>query len=210
MAPTDVIAFFTLLQQAEPEPRSDLNYSNPFELLVAVVLSAQSTDIGVNRATPALFSCASTAAAMVQLGEQGIRDHIRSLGLYNAKARHIYALSQKIVDQFAGVVPQTREELQSLPGVGRKSANVVLNVAFGQPTVAVDTHIFRVANRTGLAPAKTPEQVEQRLLQVIPEQFLLQAHHWLLRHGRYRCRAKQPLCQQGKFCLVQDYCEGKR
>ncbi|MBF0158049.1 MAG: endonuclease III [Magnetococcales bacterium] len=205
MEPTAVEDFFSLLQQAEPDPASDLHYTTPFELLVAVVLSAQSTDVGVNRATPALFARANTAKAMVQLGEEGIRDHIRTLGLYNAKARHIHALSQQLLDQFGGRVPETRAELQSLPGVGRKSANVVLNVAFGQPTLAVDTHIFRVANRTGLAPGKTPDQVEQRLLQIVPERFLLHAHHWLLRHGRYRCRARQPLCHQ-QPCLVQHCC----
>ena len=199
----DVMAMFTLFQQANPIPKGDLVYRTPFELLVAVVLSAQATDKGVNRVTPSLFARASTPAAMAALGVEAIRQEIRTIGLFNTKARHIQQLSETLRDQFGGVVPDQRAALESLPGVGRKSANVVLNIAFGQPTIAVDTHVFRVANRTGLAPGSTPLAVEQGLMAVIPEPFLLHAHHWLIRHGRYVCQARRPHCDE---CHIHRYC----
>ncbi|MBF0428233.1 MAG: endonuclease III [Magnetococcales bacterium] len=198
-----IIALFSALREANPQPKSALFFHSPYELLVAVVLSAQSTDVGVNRVTPGLFALASDPASMVRLGEDGLREQIRSLGLYNNKAKNILALSRILLEEYHGQVPDTREALESLPGVGRKSANVVLNVAFGHPTVAVDTHVFRVANRTGLAPGKTPEAVEKKLLQCVPEEFLLHAHHWLILHGRHVCMARKPNCEN---CCIRTWC----
>ncbi|MBF0625368.1 MAG: endonuclease III [Magnetococcales bacterium] len=198
-----VTALFAALQAANPHPRSDLAYRTPFELLVAVVLSAQATDQGVNKATPALFAAAPNARAMVALGEDGIRAYIRSIGLFNNKARNLFLSSRQLVERHGGAVPADREALEALPGVGRKSANVVLNVAFGQPTLAVDTHVFRVANRTGLAPGRTPLAVEKRLLETVPEEFIHHAHHWLILHGRYICKARRPLCAA---CPIRTWC----
>lgn len=198
--------FFRLLQEKDPAPKGELSYTNPFTLLVAVVLSAQATDKGVNKATPALFAAAGTPAKMAALGEEKIRDHVKTIGLFNTKAKNIYKLSQILMKEYDGRVPQTREELVKLPGVGRKTANVVLNIAFGQPTIAVDTHIFRVGNRTGLAPGKTPEQVEKKLEEVIPPEFRLHAHHWLILLGRYICKARKPDCPA---CPVREICEYK-
>lgn len=196
--------FFRRLQAVNPEPKSDLEYTNPYTLLVAVVLSAQATDIGVNKATKALFKIVDTPEKMVRLGLEKLKDHIKTIGLYNTKAKNVIALSEILVKEHNGKIPNTREELQKLPGVGRKTANVVLNVAFGESTMAVDTHIFRVSNRTGLAPGKTPEKVEEALMKVVPEEFGLYAHHWLILHGRYTCKARKPLCAQ---CGVYDLCE---
>lgn len=187
-----------------PNPKTELIYSSPFELLVAVMLSAQSTDIGVNKATVKLFPLANTPQAILDLGEAPLKKHISTLGLYNSKAKHLLATCRLLVDQYGGEVPGTREALESLPGVGRKTANVLLNILFNEPTIAVDTHIFRVGNRTGLAPGKTPLEVEKRLLKVIPEQFKMHAHHWLILHGRYTCRARKPLCHQ---CPIEEECE---
>lgn len=196
-------AFFSRLAEDLPEPKSELEYINPFTLLVAVVLSAQATDAGVNRATKGLFAAADTPHAMLALGEAGIRDHIKTIGLFNNKAKNVYALSQILVDRHNGVVPEDRAALEALPGVGRKTANVVLNVAFGQPTIAVDTHIFRVGNRTGMAPGKTPDAVEAALMKKVPKHWRLHAHHWLILHGRYTCKARKPLCPT---CRVADLC----
>ncbi len=196
--------FFSRLREIDPAPTSELEWTNTYTLLVAVTLSAQSTDVGVNRATKELFKIADTPQKMVNLGLEGLKDHIKTIGLYNNKAKNVIALSQMLIDEYGGKVPDTREELVKLPGVGRKTANVVLNVAFGQPTMAVDTHIFRVSNRTGLARGKTPEAVEQALLKVIPEEFALHAHHWLILHGRYTCKARKPLCGE---CPIYDVCE---
>jgi endonuclease-3 len=187
-----------------PEPKGELQYVTPFTLLVAVVLSAQATDAGVNRATPALFAVADTPAKMAALGEARLRDYIKTIGLFNTKAKNIIALSQQLVAQYGGEVPRTREALEALPGVGRKTANVVLNVAFGEPTIAVDTHIFRVGNRTGLATGKTPLEVETKLEAVVPAQYKRHAHHWLILHGRYVCVARRPLCEK---CLIADLCK---
>jgi endonuclease-3 len=203
MTPEGIDAFFARLAARDPEPRSELDYVNPYTLLVAVVLSAQATDAGVNRATADLFREVTTPAAMLALGEEGLRRHIRTIGLFNTKARNVIALSEILVREHGGEVPRDRESLQRLPGVGRKTANVVLNVAFGEPTMAVDTHIFRVANRTGMAPGRTPEQVEQGLLRVVPGRWLLHAHHWLILHGRYVCKARRPDCPA---CPVLDLC----
>ncbi|MEO8747460.1 MAG: endonuclease III, partial [Rhodanobacter sp.] len=181
----DVVELFTRLREINPHPVTELAYGTPYELLVAVVLSAQATDIGVNKATRHLFPAANTARAMLDLGEAGLKRHIASIGLFNTKARNVIALSSMLLDQHGGKVPQTRAELEALPGVGRKSANVILNVAFGEPTIAVDTHIFRVANRTGLAPGKDVRAVEDKLLKVVPPEFRMDAHHWLVLHGRY-------------------------
>jgi endonuclease-3 len=185
---------FALLAEANPAPETEIEYTNPFTLLVAVVLSAQATDIGVNRATKSLFAAASTPAAMAALGADGIAEHIRTVGLFNTKARNVANLSQILLEQHGGEVPQDREALEALPGVGRKTANVVLNVAFGQPTIAVDTHIFRVANRIGLAPGKTPRAVEDGLERVVPARWKQHCHHWLILHGRYICKARKPAC----------------
>lgn len=195
--------FFTRLQAQNPQPEGELDYINDFTLLVAVVLSAQATDVGVNKATPALFAAAPTPEKMVALGEDAIREHIKTIGLYKTKAKNVYLLAQKLITDFNSQVPQNREDLMSLAGVGRKTANVVLNIAFGQPTIAVDTHIFRVSNRTGLAPAKTVEKVEALLEKKIPAHFKRDSHHWLILHGRYVCKARKPDC---RTCLVRDLC----
>ena len=198
--------FFARLRKANPYPKGELEYTNPFTLLVAVVLSAQATDKGVNKATPALFKAADTPGKMVKLGEEKIRDYIKTIGLFNGKAKNVYALSKILIDEHGGTMPQTRDELVKLPGVGRKTANVVLNIAFGQPTIAVDTHIFRVSNRTGLAPGETVEKVEDKLERVVPDEFKLHAHHWLILHGRYICLARSPKCAE---CVVYDLCAFK-
>ncbi|QNT70278.1 endonuclease III [Defluviicoccus vanus] len=208
MTPAAIDAFYARLAAANPQPKSELSYQNAFTLLVAVVLSAQATDAGVNRATSGLFAVADTPAKMLALGEESLRQRIKTIGLFNTKAKNIIALSQLLQDRHGGQVPCDREALQALPGVGRKTANVVLNVAFGVPTIAVDTHVFRVANRTGLAPGKTPEQVEARLLARTPPAWLPHAHHWLILHGRYVCKARKPDCS---VCPVASLClfEGK-
>lgn len=195
------------LAAVRPNPQSELQYTNPYELLVAVVLSAQATDKSVNLATRELFPVANTPEAIVKLGVEGLTPYIKTIGLYRNKAKHVVALSQKLLDEFGGVVPDDRESLESLPGVGRKTANVVLNVAFGHPTIAVDTHIFRVSNRTGFAPGKTVEEVEKKLVKFVPEEFKKDAHHWLLLHGRYCCKATKPDCGH---CPIVDLCEFKK
>jgi endonuclease III len=195
---------FRRFAAANPTPRGELQHINPFTLLVAVVLSAQATDAGVNKATPALFKLADTPEKMVKLGEARLRELIKTIGLYRTKAKNLIALSQKLVAEHDGRVPHDRVALEALPGVGRKTANVVLNIAFGEPTIAVDTHIFRVGNRTGLAPGKTPLEVETRLMEVVPERYRLHAHHWLILHGRYVCVARRPLCEK---CLINDLCK---
>jgi endonuclease-3 len=194
---------FRRFQAANPQPRGELEHINPYTLLIAVVLSAQATDAGVNKATPALFAAADTPAKMVALGEPRVRELIKTIGLYRTKAKNVIALSEKLVAEHGGEVPHDRDALEALPGVGRKTANVVLNIAFGEPTIAVDTHIFRVANRTGLAPGKTPLEVETRLMQVVPAKYRLHAHHWLILHGRYVCIARRPLCES---CIIADLC----
>jgi endonuclease-3 len=196
--------FMERLAARMPAPETELVYENPFTLLVAVVLSAQATDVGVNKATPALFKAASTPAKMVKLGEARIRDYIKTIGLFNTKAKNVLALSKILIEKHGGEVPADRALLETLPGVGRKTANVVLNVAFGQPTIAVDTHIFRVGNRTGLAPGKTPHDVERGLEAIIPAKWKQGAHHWLILHGRYVCKARKPLCGA---CVVRRLCE---
>lgn len=203
MNKAQVTEFFSRLRAQNPEPKGELDYVNDFTLLVAVVLSAQATDKGVNKATKDLFAIADTPEKMAALGEDGIRDYIKTIGLYKAKAKNVFLLCQKLITQFNSTVPQTREELMSLPGVGRKTANVVLNIAFGHPTIAVDTHLFRVSNRTGLAPATTPEKVELKLDKIIPAEFKRHAHHWLILHGRYVCKARKPDCPT---CVVNDLC----
>jgi endonuclease-3 len=199
----DIEELFSRLEKENPSPQGELYYTNPYTLLVAVVLSAQATDKGVNKATPALFEKADTPQKMVALGENTIRDHIKTIGLFNSKAKNIFKLSEILVSEYDGQVPQSREALIKLPGVGRKTANVVLNIAFGQPTIAVDTHIFRVSNRTGLANAKTPEKVELLLEKVIPDKFKRHSHHWLILHGRYTCTARKPKCDT---CLINNIC----
>jgi len=199
----DTYEFFRRLAAQNPEPEGELYYTNDYTLLVAVVLSAQATDKGVNKATKPLFAKVDSPEKMLRLGEVKLRDAIKTIGLYRNKAKHIIGLSQKLVDDFHSEVPRTREELETLPGVGRKTANVVLNIAFGAPTIAVDTHIFRVSNRTGLAPGKTVRAVEDRLEKIIPEKFKRHAHHWLILHGRYVCKARTPLCVS---CVVEDLC----
>jgi endonuclease-3 len=203
MKAADVGHFYRALQATNPEPRSELEYDSPYQLLVAVILSAQATDKSVNAATAQLFRKAPDAPAMLRLGLAGLKRHIRTIGLFNAKARHIIAATRLLIERHGGAVPADRESLEALPGVGRKTANVVLNAAFGEATIAVDTHIFRVANRTGLAPGSTPREVEDGLLAVTPAQFRLHAHHWLLLHGRYVCRARRPDCQH---CVVRRWC----
>jgi endonuclease III len=195
---------FRRFQAANPVPRGELQHINPFTLLVAVVLSAQATDAGVNKATPALFRLADTPEKMIKLGEPRVRELIKTIGLYRTKAKNVIALSKKLVAEHGGQVPHDREALEALPGVGRKTANVVLNIAFGEPTIAVDTHIFRVGNRTGLATGKTPLEVETKLMQVVPERYRLHAHHWLILQGRYVCVARRPLCEK---CLIADLCK---
>ncbi len=203
MKKADIEEFFRRFEERNPDPRGELEYINPFTLLVAVVLSAQATDVSVNKATGPLFAVADTPQKMVALGEAKLRDYIRTIGLFNTKAKNIIALSQALIDEHGGRVPQDRAALEKLPGVGRKTANVVLNVAFAEPTIAVDTHIFRVGNRTGLAPGKTPRAVEDRLERVVPERYKLHAHHWLILHGRYVCKARKPECPA---CVVNDLC----
>ena len=203
LRPDEIDALFTRLAARNPAPRTELSYRDPFSLLVAVVLSAQATDVGVNKATKALFAAAPTPAAMVALGEETVRDHIKTIGLYRNKARNVVALSRMLLERHGGQVPADRAALEALPGVGGKTASVVLNEAFGQATIAVDTHVFRVANRTGLAPGRTPAAVEAALLQVVPEQFQRGAHHWLILHGRYVCLARRPNCPD---CVLRDIC----
>ena len=197
---------FTRFQAANPRPTTELVYRTPFELLVAVVLSAQATDKSVNLATAKLFPVASTPAAMLALGQEGLESYVRTIGLYKSKAKHLIQTCQLLLDQHHGEVPRKREELEKLPGVGRKTANVILNTAFGEPTIAVDTHIFRVANRIGLAPGKTVLEVEMKLLKSVPPEFRHDAHHWLILHGRYVCKARKPECSR---CLIRDLCEYK-
>jgi endonuclease-3 len=202
--PAEIEEAFRRLAAAAPTPRTELEYRNPFTLLVAVVLSAQATDAGVNKATPALFALADTPEKMAALGEAKVRDLIKTIGLFRTKAKNVIALSEQLVAEHGGKVPHDRDALEALPGVGRKTANVVLNVAFGEPTIAVDTHIFRVGNRTGLAVGKTPFDVEMKLLEVVPEKYLLNAHHWLILFGRYTCIARRPLCEK---CIIADLCK---
>lgn len=202
--PAEVEEAFRRFHEVQPEPKGELQHINPFTLLVAVVLSAQATDAGVNKATPALFAVADTPQKMVQLGEEKVRDYIKTIGLYRNKAKNVIALSERLIAEHGGEVPHDRAALESLPGVGRKTANVVLNMAFGEPTLAVDTHVFRVGNRTGLAPGKTPLEVELKLLEVIPPKYMLHAHHWLILHGRYTCLARKPLCER---CIIADLCK---
>ena len=197
-------AIFARLRAANPAPRTELIYQSPFELLVAVVLSAQATDKSVNKATAALFRAANTPAALLALGVDGLSPYIKSIGLYNSKAKNLIAASQLLLERHAGAVPSSREELEQLPGVGRKTANVILNTAFGDATIAVDTHIFRVANRTGLAPGKTVRAVEDKLLKFVPPEYLKDAHHWVILHGRYVCKARNPACPA---CPIEDLCE---
>lgn len=203
MSPKKVRTLFERFAAANPEPRSELEYATPFQLLVAVILSAQATDKGVNRATRSLFPIAGTPQAMVALGEQRLAAHIASIGLYRTKAKNVIAMSRQLIERHGGEVPHDRAALEALPGVGRKTASVVLNVAFGQPAIAVDTHIFRVANRTGLAPGRNVGEVERRLLDVVPRERLQHAHHWLVLHGRYVCKARAPRCGQ---CPIRDLC----
>ena len=206
MSPEKREAFFRLLAKSMPNPKSELEHTTPFELLVAVVLSAQATDKGVNVATRRLYPVANTPAKIAALGVEGLEQYIKTIGLYRGKAKNVVALSNILLEKHGGNVPRTREELEALPGVGRKTANVVLNVAFGEPTLAVDTHVFRVANRTGLAPGKDPLEVELKLLKVTPPKYLYNAHHYLILHGRYTCLAKKPLCAK---CVVFEQCEFK-
>jgi len=206
MTPDRIRSIFTLLRAANPAPRSELAYASPFELLVSVVLSAQATDKSVNLATPGLFKVANGPEAMLKLGRRGLERHIRRIGLYRTKAKNILGACRLLLEKHGGEVPHTREALQALPGVGRKTANVILNTAFGQPTIAVDTHIFRVANRTGIAPGKDVRAVEDRLLKAVPDEFKLDAHHTLILHGRYVCKARKPDCPR---CLIRDLCEYK-
>ena len=206
MKKADVIEFFTRLRASDPEPKSELEYVNDYTLLVAVVLSAQATDKGVNKATQHLWPVADTPQKMLDLGLDGLKRHIKTIGLYNAKAENVIKLSHLLVEQYGGTIPRTREELEKLPGVGRKTANVVMNVAWGEPTMAVDTHIFRVSNRTGLAKGKTPLAVEKGLLKAVPAEFMTHAHHWLILHGRYVCKARKPVCPA---CQVADLCAFK-
>ena len=201
------IRIFSRLQQNNPHPTTELEYSSPFELLVAVLLSAQATDRSVNLATRKLFAVARTPAAILALGENGVCEFIRTIGLFRSKARHLIQTCAILIEHHGSEVPDDREALESLPGVGRKTANVVLNTAFGQPTIAVDTHIFRVSNRTGIAPGRTPLEVEDRLTRLVPEQFRQDAHHWLILHGRYVCKARKPECWR---CLIQEDCEFRR
>jgi endonuclease-3 len=206
MKPENIYAFFSRLHARNPDPKGELHYTNPYTLLVAVVLSAQATDKGVNKATEALFKLVQTPEDMMALGEAGLKHHIKTIGLFNTKAANVIALSRMLVHDYNGTVPRNRDDLMTLPGVGRKTANVVLNIAFGMPTIAVDTHIFRVSNRTGLAKGKTVEDVEKKLEKVVPDKFKLHAHHWLILHGRYICKARKPDCP---VCPVRDLCAFK-
>ncbi|OKL44584.1 endonuclease III [Pseudovibrio exalbescens] len=200
----EIKAIFERFREADPEPKGELDHVNEFTLLVAVVLSAQATDAGVNKATRHLFQIADTPEKMLALGEDRIREEIRTIGLYKNKAKNTFLLSQQLIEKHGGKVPQTREELEALPGVGRKTANVVLNIAFGQPTIAVDTHLFRIGNRLGLAPGKTPLDVELKLERIIPKEYMRHAHHWLILHGRYVCKARTPDCSR---CIISDLCK---
>lgn len=201
---TELQEMFRRFSVQRPEPRGELEHVNAFTLVVAVALSAQATDVGVNKATRALFKVADTPQKMLDLGEERLRDYIKTIGLYRNKAKNVIALSRKLIEDFGGEVPRTREELVTLPGVGRKTANVVMSMAFGIPTIAVDTHIFRIANRIRLAPGKTPDEVEEKLLRVIPPEYLYHAHHWLILHGRYVCKARRPECER---CVIADLCK---
>lgn len=203
MTKKQIQIFFERLREQRPNPQTELNYSSPFELLIAVMLSAQATDVSVNKATDKLYPIANTAQAILNLGIDGLKEYIKTIGLYNAKAENVIKTCQILVNQYQGQVPETRKELEALPGVGRKTANVVLNTAFGEPTMAVDTHIFRVGNRTGLAIGKNVLEVEDRLIKVIPKEFIIDAHHWLILHGRYCCIARKPKCGE---CIVSDVC----
>ncbi|WP_299342848.1 endonuclease III [uncultured Pseudoxanthomonas sp.] len=202
----EVVELFSRLRELNPKPTTELEYSTPFELLVAVTLSAQATDVGVNKATRRLFSIANTPAAILALGEDGLKKYIATIGLFNAKAKNVIATCRILIDDHGGEVPRSRAALEALPGVGRKTANVVMNTAFGEPTIAVDTHIFRVSNRTGLAPGKDVRTVEDRLVKVVPAEFMQDAHHWLILHGRYVCKARKPDCPQ---CVIRDLCRFK-
>jgi endonuclease-3 len=206
MNPAKRREIFTRFRAANPHPATELEYSTPFELLVAVILSAQATDVSVNAATRILFPVAHTPQALLKLGEARLREYVQRIGLYQTKSKHIIKMCSLLLEKHEGKVPQTREELEALPGVGRKTANVVLNTAFGEPTIAVDTHIFRVANRTGIAPGKDVLEVEKKLLKFVPDEFKHDAHHWLILHGRYICQARKPKCAQ---CLIMDLCEYK-
>ena len=203
MKKANVHEFFRRLEERDPEPKGELDYTNPYTLVVAVALSAQATDIGVNKATKELFKVISTPEQMLGLGEEKLKGYIKTIGLFNTKAKNVIKAAQVLVDEFDGVVPENREDLEKLPGVGRKTANVVLNIAFGHPTIAVDTHLFRVSNRTKMAPGKTPLAVELKLLKKIPKEFMRHAHHWLILHGRYICKARTPSCPT---CPVEDLC----
>lgn len=207
MNPSQRLAFFAALKSNNPKPTTELEYSTPFELLAAVLLSAQATDVSVNKATRQLFPVANTPSQILALGEEGLIPYIRHIGLFKTKAKHLIATCRILTEQYEGIVPQERDALEALPGVGRKTANVILNTAFGQPTMAVDTHIFRVSNRTGLAPGKTVLAVEKALLKRVPAEYLVDAHHWLILHGRYICKARQPLCYQ---CIVEPLCRYKQ
>ena len=200
-------AIYAKLRELNPSPKTELHYDSPFELLISVILSAQATDIGVNKATDLLYPVANTPQAIYDLGVAGLKQYIRTIGLYNGKAENIIKTCRILIDDYNSAVPRTRTELESLPGVGRKTANVILNTAFGEPTIAVDTHIFRVGNRTGLAKGKTPLEVESRLTRLTPDEFMLDAHHWLILHGRYTCKARKPLCGQ---CPIIEWCEYRR
>lgn len=206
MKKAHIETFFSILKAANPHPKTELEYSSDFELLTAVLLSAQATDVSVNKATRTLFAIANTPQQMLDLGLDGLEQHIKTIGLYHSKAKHLLATCDMMVNQYGSQVPNTREALEALPGVGRKTANVVLNIAFGQPTMAVDTHIFRLGNRTGLAPGKTPLAVEQKLLKRIPPEYRVEAHHWLILHGRYVCKARTPECWK---CAVSHVCDFK-
>ncbi|QKV56437.1 MAG: endonuclease III [Dechloromonas sp.] len=206
MKKADIIEFYTRLRDANPAPMTELAYETPFQLLIAVILSAQATDVGVNKATVKLFPVAPTPAAMLALGVEGLIDYIKTIGLFRTKAKNVIATCRMLVELHGGEVPEDRAALEALPGVGRKTANVVLNTAFGHPTIAVDTHIFRLGNRTGLAPGKTVEEVEKKLLRVTPDEFKKDAHHWLILHGRYVCKARKPECGR---CVVVDLCRFK-
>lgn len=201
------VQIFTLLRDANPSPETELNYTSPFELLISVILSAQATDVGVNKATAHLYPVANTPQQIFDLGLDRLKEYVKTIGLYNTKAQNIIKTCDILVREYGGEVPATRKALEALPGVGRKTANVVLNTAFGQPTIAVDTHIFRVANRTGIAPGKTVREVEDRLMRLVPDEFKLDAHHWLILHGRYTCIARKPRCGS---CVIHDLCEYRK